>query len=69
MITDNTLYTGRDILAAENYIRCSGQAEALRAVKQDMPEQVIVRLALHVGAPADNPQEIVRRARLPYSQR
>lgn len=64
-----TLYTGRDILAAENYIRCASAAEALRAVSVDMPTRVIERLAAHVGAAADNYVEIVRRARLPYSAR
>jgi hypothetical protein len=66
---DATLYTGRDILAAENYIRCATVADALAAVKNDMPEQVVVRLADFVGADRSDPFDIVRRAKLPRSAR
>lgn len=69
MNATDTLFTGRDILAAENYIRCSSDKDALRTVRNEMPAEVVIRLAKHVGAPADDMVEIVRRARLRYSER
>lgn len=60
----NTLFTGRDILAAQNYLRCipSTLSEAVEAV-QGMPTQVVARLALHVKANADSALDIAQKAR------
>lgn len=60
----NTLFTGRDIFAAWNYLRCSTFAAGLAAVTNDMPTRVIERLAAHVGAtdPTDY-ADVVRKAR------
>jgi hypothetical protein len=64
MTATNTLFTGRDILAAENYLRCARTlADAVSAVRDDMPQDVVVRLAKHVGADATNPLHIAMRAR------
>lgn len=57
------LFTGRDILAAENYLRCARTlADAVAAVRE-MPEAVVVRLAEMVGADATNPLHVAMRAR------
>ena len=63
-----TLFTGRDILAAENHLRQGTAAEALVIVAQ-MPAEVVVRLAAHVGADPANLEAVVRGARLPASAR
>jgi hypothetical protein len=64
MTTTDQLFTGQDILAAENYLRCAKTlADAVKAVRDEMPEAVVVRLAKHVGADASNPLHIAMRAR------
>ena len=63
-----TLFTGRDILAAENHLRQGTVTDALRIVAQ-MPTEVVVRLAAHVGADAADLTAVVQGARLPASAR
>lgn len=62
------LFTGRDILAAENHLRCSTEQDARRIVRE-MPTQVVIRLAAYVGADASDLDAMVSRARLPRSAR
>jgi hypothetical protein len=66
--TTTTLFTGRDILAAENHLRQGTEAAALRIVAQ-MPAEVVARLAVHVGADASDLAAVVRRARLSRAAR
>lgn len=64
MTVTDQLFTGQDILAAENYLRCAKTlSDAVAAVRDEMPEAVVVRLAKHVGADADSPLHIALRAR------
>jgi hypothetical protein len=61
-------FTGRDILAAENHLRCVSAGHALALVKT-MPAEVVTRLAAHVGADPSNLLAIVTCARMPYANR
>jgi hypothetical protein len=66
--TTTQLFTGRDIIAAENHLRCVSAGRALALVKT-MPTEVVTRLAAHVGADPANLLAVVIRARLPYAAR
>jgi len=63
-----TLFTGRDILAAENHLR-QGTEAAARALIEQMPAEIVERLATHVSADASNLSAVVYWARQPYSAR
>jgi len=63
-----TLFTGRDILAAENHLRQGTEAEALRIVA-GMPSPVLDRLAAYVKASRADLGSIVRQARKPRAAR
>jgi hypothetical protein len=62
------LFTGRDILAAENHLRCVSAGHALALIKT-MPAEVVTRLAAHVGADPSNLLGVVICARMPYANR
>lgn len=70
LATDNTatLFTGRDILAAENHLRQGTEVDALRIV-DGIPAPVLDRLAVLVGANRADLGSIVRRARMARSVR
>ena len=59
-----TLFTGRDILAAENHLRQGSEDEA-RAIIAGMPNEVVVRLAAYVKVDASDLWAVVRAARTP----
>lgn len=67
-MSTTTLFTGRDILAAENHLRCVAFRDALVLLGR-MPREIVVRLAAHVGADVRDPAAIVTRARMPYAER
>ena len=66
--TTATLFTGRDILAAENHLR-QGTVAAALSIAAQMPAEVVARLAAHVGADPADLAAVVRGARLPASAR
>ena len=66
---DTTLYTGRDILAAENYLRCAKSLSDCRRALAEMPAEVVARLAAHVGADPTQSEQIIHRAKLPHRAR
>lgn len=66
--TETQLFTGRDILAAENHLRCVSVRKAY-ALISEMPAEVVARLAAHVGADPADLWSIVVCARLPYAAR
>lgn len=68
MTDTGTLFTGRDILAAENHLRQGTQAQAMRVAVQ-IPAEVIERLAVHVKADPSDLTAVITRARLPYAAR
>ena len=57
------LFTGRDILAAENSLRCARDLAAAVALVGEMPAVVVTRLARHVQSPSENPREVAVHAR------
>lgn len=63
-----TLFTGRDILAAENHLRQGTEVDALRIV-EGIPAPVLDRLATFVRANRADLGSIVRQARKPRAQR
>lgn len=68
MNSTEQLYTGRDILAAENHLRQGTGVDALRIV-EGIPAPVLDRLAKYVGANRADLGSIVRRSRLPRAAR
>jgi hypothetical protein len=68
MASTEQLYTGRDILAAENHLRTVSEARALELIAE-MPEEVVIRLAAHVKADGCGHAFIVRQARRAYAAR
>lgn len=65
MNASDQLFTGRDILAAENHLRCVPSLTDAEALVATMPVQVVERLAAHVGADTGNLAEVASRARMP----
>jgi hypothetical protein len=60
-----TLFTGRDILAAENSLRCAKNVRDALAIAETMPAPVVTRLAALVSANAASLLDVVVRARGP----
>lgn len=64
-----TLFTGRDILAAENHLRCAKTFAAALEIAASMPATVIERVATHVKADPASLISVVTQARKPYAAR
>lgn len=69
MNATDQLFTGRDILAAENHLRCVPTLADAEALVAQMPATVVERLASYVGASSGDLSEVARRARLARSAR